>query len=46
MLQVCQADHNIVFTALGEERLDYGQRDAEVDWGSSLSLSATRVSQE
>lgn len=30
-MQVCQADHNIVFTALGEERLDYGQRDAEVE---------------
>lgn len=28
-MQVCQADHNVVFTALGEEQTDYGERDAE-----------------
>lgn len=39
MAQVCQADHNVVFTALGEEQTDYGERDAEDGdggggWGS------------
>ena len=29
-MQVCQADHNIVYTALGEEEIDFGPRDSEV----------------
>ena len=43
-MQVCQADHNIVYTALGEEEIDFGPRDSEANNIESLSFGW--VSQE
>ena len=37
-MQVCQADHNIVYTALGEEEIDFGPRDSEANIIESLSF--------
>ena len=43
-MQVCQADHNIVYTALGEEEIDFGPRDSEANIFLMFWLGKLRVS--